>query len=225
MYPLPGMTIFRCWAAMLMTLYPTLSYALVLSLNLTGHTDVNVGLNAHCTTDKSWLIPRFDEIWWYDSVCQSALLKVIRDPALGPPHLDIEHEFLDRDATAQTTKPKIQLPRKYTFSKLFTDTVSFLASDAMEADHRSNRISCTIAIAMIASVGPGDPLPEEPVQNYGLSDVMTPRQLLWTPGFSGAPFVHCIRRGAPLGPALGWSQAGIAQPFRLSGKDPNNSLT
>lgn len=64
---------------------------------------------------------------------------------------------------------------------------------------------------MIDSLGPGDPLPEQPPGPFGSSDVMTMRELLYSPGLLGRPFSQCLRPNlGPLtpGPSLGWSQAG-----------------
>lgn len=79
--------------------------------------DLTVGVNAdvHCTKDANWLIPAFPNILSYDSMCQNAMGKAINE--LASHGLDTEFEFLDRGATAQTTKPQIQLPRKYVVSK------------------------------------------------------------------------------------------------------------
>jgi hypothetical protein len=103
----------------------TSSHALVLDLgnitqSLTSNQNVanlTIAANAHCTTDNSWLAPRFDDIDDYDFTCHDALFKARMDPVFNPFNLDTELEFLDRGATAQTTKPKIRLPRKYTVCK------------------------------------------------------------------------------------------------------------
>ncbi|KAL8722520.1 MAG: hypothetical protein Q9181_007470, partial [Wetmoreana brouardii] len=72
--------------------------------------------NAHCTTLPSWTIPPFSRISSYDILCQHALM--LAQNELASHGLDTEFEFLDRSAPpgGQTTKPKIQLPRKYTAS-------------------------------------------------------------------------------------------------------------
>lgn len=71
---------------------------------------------------------------------------------------------------------------------------------------------------MVASLSSGDPtLPGQPTQHYGLSDVMTPRELLYSPNFLNCPFTECLRRSVSLGPALGWTQAGTGNFLADSG--------
>ena len=72
---------------------------------------LGVDANVHCTRDPTWLIPAFPDARYYDNTCQNALFKAEAD--LNKYQLDTEYEFLTRGATAQTTKPQIQLPRKY----------------------------------------------------------------------------------------------------------------
>jgi len=108
-----------------LSVFSASSHALVLDLgNITRSvtsnqnvTDLTIAANAHCTTDDSWLASRFDDIEDYDFMCHDALFKARMDPAFNPFNLDTKLEFLDRGATAQTTKPKIHLPRKYTVCK------------------------------------------------------------------------------------------------------------
>lgn len=96
----------------------------VTSLGLVSqnNSDLTVGVNpnVHCTRDPNWLIPAFPDIRNYDSPCQNALAKASQE--LRSHGLDTEFEFLDRGATAQTTKPQIQLPRKYIVGKYCTLT-------------------------------------------------------------------------------------------------------
>lgn len=118
---------------LLILVYPPFSYSRTLEVgNLTQsfisthHTNVTVTVNAHCTTDESWLLPRYDKVRWYRPACRNALDKARSDPVfdlpndpnnLGEADINTDHEFLDHDATAQTTNPQIRLPRKYTACK------------------------------------------------------------------------------------------------------------
>ena len=79
-------------------------------------TAVNVDAHVHCTGDPNWLVPAFPNIDSYDRSCQNALKKAVAD--LISYGVDTEFEFLNRGATAQTSKPQIELPRKYIASKL-----------------------------------------------------------------------------------------------------------
>lgn len=214
-----------------LSVFSTFSHARVLDLgNITQSltpernvTNLTIAAYANCTPDNSWLAPRFGDIEDYDFACQDALFKAAMDPAFKSFDLDTEHEFLDRGAIAQTLKPKIHLPRRYTVCKsLYGSSCGYSLMVMWKADQRRDLPSCTIAIAMIASLRTrGPPLPGQPAQHYGLSDVMTPRELLHSPGFLICPFVECLRRGDPLGPALGWTQAGNANPF--AGSQPIRS--
>lgn len=76
---------------------------------------IGVNPNVHCTKDPNWLIPTYTNILSYDSTCQRAMAAAIRE--LYSHGLDTEFEFLDRGASAQTTRPQIQLPRKYVVGK------------------------------------------------------------------------------------------------------------
>lgn len=67
--------------------------------------------NAHCTKDPTWLAPGFTKFSLYDFMCQDAMNAARRE--LASHGMDTEFEFLDRGAAAQTSKPQIQLPRKY----------------------------------------------------------------------------------------------------------------
>ena len=108
----------------LLTLCPS-AHALALNLlNVTSsdsafppssNLTLGVGPNQHCTKDPTWLIPAFPDIRWYQTTCQNALFKADKD--LASFGLDTEFEFLTRGAIPQTTKPQIQLPRKYVASK------------------------------------------------------------------------------------------------------------
>lgn len=203
---------------MFLSVFSTSSHALVLDLgnitqSLTSNQNVanlTIAANAHCTTDDSWLAPRFDDINDYDFMCHDALFEARMDPVFNPFNLDTALEFLDRGATAQTTKPKIHLPRKYTVCKsLLVSSTLCQCLTVWKADQKRDLPSCTIAIAMVASLrSGGPPLPGQPTQHYGLSDVMTPRELLYSPNFLNWPFTDCLRRSVSLGPALGWTQAG-----------------
>lgn len=110
---------------MVLSFYSILSYALVLDLGNATHslisnqkvTNLTVATNAHCTTDDTWLTPRFPDMEGYDFTCHDALFKVWRNFEYISSNPDTELEFLDRGAAAQTTKPKIHLPRKYTVCK------------------------------------------------------------------------------------------------------------
>lgn len=170
---------------------------------------------ANCTTNNSWLAPRFGDIEDYAFTCHDALFKARMDPAFNPFDLDTEYEFLNRGAIARTLKPKIHLPRKYVECKSLVDSTLRCSLMMMwKADQGRDLPSCTIAIAMVASLRTGGPaLPGQPVQHYGLSDVMTPRELLYSPGFLNCPFVGCLRRVDSLGRALGWTLAGNGHPF------------
>ena len=96
------------------------------SLRLAPHngSDLTVGVypNVHCTKDPNWFGPASFENPSYESMCQKAMDKAIDD--LVSHGLDTEFEFLDRGATAQTTGPQIQLPRKYVAGKYRTLTPS-----------------------------------------------------------------------------------------------------
>ena len=76
---------------------------------------VGVNPNVHCTKDRNWLVPNYPNILYYDYMCQNAMAHAIRE--LYSHGVDTEFEFLDRGASAQTTRPQIQLPRKYVASK------------------------------------------------------------------------------------------------------------
>ena len=78
-------------------------------------TTVGVDDDTHCTEDPNWLVPAFPTIFIYDRICKDALAKAFKD--LTSFDLDMEYEFLNRGATAQTTKPQIQVPRKYVASR------------------------------------------------------------------------------------------------------------
>ena len=65
----------------------------------------------HCTTDPGWLARGFPIVPTYEYMCFAATQKATMD--LRSYSLTTEYEFLDRGATAQTTRPKIPLPRKY----------------------------------------------------------------------------------------------------------------
>lgn len=71
--------------------------------------------DTYCTKDSAWLLTPFHSIASYDFTCQAALAKAIRDLALFG--MDIEYELLSRNAIAQTTRPKIRLPRRYVAGK------------------------------------------------------------------------------------------------------------
>ena len=156
-----------------------------------SYPSVGVSPNVHCTKDPTWLIPAFPSISTYDSTCQKALAKAIRD--LTTYELDTEYEFLTRGAAPQTAGPQLQLPRKYVAS----------------APHFP---PCTIALAMITSLEPGDPLPGQPPGSLGSSDIMTVRELLYNPGHLGKTFLQCLRdsptHSPPHDPSLGWTQTG-----------------
>ena len=72
---------------------------------------------------------------------------------------------------------------------------------------------------MINSLGPGDPLPEQPPGPFGSSDVTTMMEIIYNPGFLGKPFVQCLRHYSDPqtpDPLLGWSQVGELQsPLRF----------
>lgn len=69
---------------------------------------------------------------------------------------------------------------------------------------------------MIATLRPPEPLPDLPDQQYGLSDVMTPRELVWDPGFLRYTYYDCLlespERVGPRVQAFGWTQAGRLRP-------------
>ena len=93
------------------------AYALALNLlNITSSDSLgNIVPNVHCTNDPTWLIPAFPDIRYYDDACQRAMFKAREDLWTYGPY--VEHEFLTRGATPQTTKPQIVLPRKYVVRK------------------------------------------------------------------------------------------------------------
>ena len=195
------------------------SCALVIDLGETGlaisssqnMTNLTVTHNAHCTIDDSWKIQPFDDIRLYDSSCQMSMALALAE--IGAHALDTEVEFLDRNADAQTTKPKIQLPRKYTASMFHPPITSFPFLTTFTGVRRHPWLpSCTVAIAMIGSLSAGDPLPGQPPGAFGLSDVMTPRAISWGQENNiGTPFVDCLRRLPS--PALGWTQTGKSLSF------------
>lgn len=76
-----------------------------------GNLTAAVNAAVQCTTDPRWLTPAFPSFPSYELTCQAAMEKAYIDLAFYD--LDAEYEFLDRGATAQTTKPKVALPRKY----------------------------------------------------------------------------------------------------------------
>lgn len=100
-------------SALALNLY-NLTPPVLTSLNSSNLT-VGVNANVHCTKDPNWFVPAFPDNPSYVSMCQKAKNKAIFD--LASHGLDTEFEFLDRGATAQTTEPQIQLPRKYVASK------------------------------------------------------------------------------------------------------------
>ena len=194
------------------------SCALVIDLGKTGlfisssqnMTNLTATNNAHCTIDDSWKIQPFNDIRLYDPSCQHSMLLAIAE--IGAHALDTEMEFLDRNAHAQTTKPKIQLPRKYTASMFHPSITSFPFLATFTGVRRRPWLpSCTVAIAMIASLSAGAPLPGQPPGAIGLSDVMTPRDILWGDNSIGTPFVDCLRQSPS--PALGWTQTGKSFSF------------
>ena len=65
----------------------------------------------HCTTDPGWLARGFPSLPTYESMCFAATQKATMD--LRSYSLTTGYEFLDRGATAQTTRTRILLPRKY----------------------------------------------------------------------------------------------------------------
>ncbi|KAL9024922.1 MAG: hypothetical protein Q9196_006158 [Gyalolechia fulgens] len=161
------------------------------SIKFTAESDL------HCTSDNTWKSPFFDDLREYQLGCKEAARMARKDLWLDRHYeLEEEYEFLDRGAKGQTIKRPIRLPKIYT----------------APAPHPLYP-SCTIAIAMIASLGPEPPLPGEPARDFGASDTMTLRQLLSS---TFQPYIGCIRRGiappdpdpALWNPALGWSQAG-----------------
>ena len=170
-----------------LNLYDVVSPGLVLSNN--SETGVSVSANVHCTKDPNWLVPAFPNIIYYDYACQNAMAKAASE--LISYGLDTELEFLDRSATAQTSNPQIRLPRKYVVTPRGMQSAS-----------------CTVAIAMIDSLAPGDPLPGQPPGPFGSSDVATLREL---DDLLGKSFLQCLRHysatQAP-DPSLGWSQVG-----------------
>ena len=203
--------------------YLTLSHILSLASGnipqvfspLQNTANLTVDINAHCTTDESWLYSKRDTIRYYYAACQVAVQMLYQDPVFHPLMHTIrdssdrtEFEFLDQNAAPQTIYPKIRLPRKYTFCKFSAETAYCLFLTCIVG--RPNRPPCTIAIAMIASLIPGNPLPGQPVQRYGLSDVMTPRELVLNPDYARRPLLACIlrMRNTSKAPALGWTQAG-----------------
>lgn len=76
-----------------------------------GNITAAVNGAVHCTTSPLWLAPAFPSFPSYEFMCEAAMEKAKRD--LMSYDMDTEYEFLDRDATAQTTRPTIELPRKY----------------------------------------------------------------------------------------------------------------
>lgn len=77
--------------------------------------DMQQPSETHCTKDSAWLFTPFHSIASYDFMCQAALTDAIRDLTLLG--MDTEFEVLSRNTIAQTTKPKIRLPRRYVAGK------------------------------------------------------------------------------------------------------------
>lgn len=136
----------------------------------------------------------------------------------------ISNTFLRTQTPSLNFSTVVQQPRQRSQKSTYRANIQFVSKQSVPlhptsnliiwtADQRRDLPSCTVAIAMIASLRSGDPLPKQPAQHYGLSDVMTPRQLLYDPGFVNYPFTKCLRRSDPLGSAFGWTQAGNAHFF------------
>ena len=98
-----------------------------------------------------------------------------------------------------------------------------------EAEGSYPRPLCTVAIAMINSLGPGDPLPGQPAGLFGSSDTSTIRQIAYSdPDPLGKVFTQCLRADfwVPQIPvSLGWAQAGKWQLLDQSIKQAHTSLT
>ena len=185
---------------------------------------VGVDADTHCTNDPNWLAPAFPTIARYEITCQAALFKARRD--LASYGLDTEYELLDRDATAQTTRPQIRLPRKYVASEYrniaqshepmyWVSPIHGSANEDSASGTSGSRLpSCTVALAMINSLEAGEPLPGQPPGPFGSSDVMTMRELLYSPSIIAKPFTQCLRflGSVPQDPLLGWTQAGQWYP-------------
>ncbi|KAL8643555.1 MAG: hypothetical protein Q9226_008285 [Calogaya cf. arnoldii] len=71
-----------------------------------------------------------------------------------------EYEFINRRAEPLTTKPTIRLPKIYNAPR----------HTPSGQDRPFHLRSCTIAIAMIGSLTPGDALPGNPTGSFGLSE-------------------------------------------------------
>lgn len=185
-----------------------------------------VDADTHCTNDPKWLAPAFPTIPLYDFTCQAALFKARRD--LASYGLDTEYELLDRDATAQTTRPQIRLPRKYVASEYSYRNIAqshepmYWLTPILESTNEYSASgasgprlpSCTVALAMINSLDAGEPLPGQPPGPFGSSDVMTMRELLYSPSAIAKPFSQCLRfpGSVPQDPLLGWTQTGEWYP-------------
>ena len=60
---------------------------------------------------------------------------------------------------------------------------------------------------MIGSLEPGEPLPGQPPGPFGLSEVLTLREIMSNPNIIAKPLVQCLTPQLPH-PSLGWAQAG-----------------
>lgn len=187
-------------------------------------TDLNFGSsNIHCTTDPSWLVSPVDDIAAYDSGCQSAMRIARRELANFNP--DTEFEFHDRSSRPATTKPTVLLPRKYTSGKQAPPQGGSIGREPNRLPvciaGSSSHPSCTVAIAMIDALGPGDALPGQPPGPFGSSDVMRVGDLTihWNSRNLAAPFFECVRRSVAgrRSSALGWSRVG-ERPLYLAFK-------
>lgn len=165
---------------------------------------------SHCTKAESWKSPFFHEMSFYLQSCQGAFKALQQDLASYAPY--IEYEFVDRSAAPLSTRPPIRLPKMYSSGRWLDSLPACLLSSRASSARQTplHLRSCTIAIAMIGSLAPGDPLPGQPAGPFGLSETMNTGQLLQS---AHQPLLECVlakshsRRGWD--PSLGWSQAGI----------------
>ncbi|KAL8849373.1 MAG: hypothetical protein Q9221_005611, partial [Calogaya cf. arnoldii] len=178
--------------------------------------------NVHCTRDETWKSPFFHDLPYYLQSCTWALNIMQADLLSYASHT--EYEFIDRRAEPLTTKPTIRLPKIYNAreynsfpqqskSMLLLTQKSSARHTPSGQDRPFHLRSCTVAIAMVGSLAPGDALPGEPTGPFGLSEVMTPGMLLQ----KGLQPLRTCLYGQSYGdpawmPALGWSQAGNSGP-------------
>ena len=166
--------------------------------------------NVHCTEAETWRSPFFHDLPYYLQSCTRAFEVLQRDLRSYAPYA--VYEFVDRRVEPMTTMPTIRLPKIYNSGKRAlcrSYSSSLLTPKSSERQTPLHLRSCTIAIAMIGSLSPGDQLPGDPTGPFRLSATATIQQIL-----DDAYWIlsHCVRSGDP---ALGWSQAGDIATTRI----------